>query len=147
MKLSSSERCCTKSVDATRERSDECHHVTDEFLLWCLVLFFHQDCKFHTIIFEDAFKQIHTKTSQSVSVGDEESIDCSLLCKSKEPPEPSTFHVQPRADISEDQRWGLEVLPAMTGERLKLSIKVAIGFLTMSRNQRIDSTSFLDGAF
>jgi len=78
-------------------------------------------------------------------VGDEKCVNDALLCEVEETSEASTPHVQPRTDIGEDQRTGLEVSSAMSGESLELSVKVTIGLLAMSRNPSVDSTSFLVG--
>lgn len=96
--------------------------------------------EFRTIVCKDAFNEDHTETSQSVLVSDEQGLNGSLLCKVEESPEPTTLHVESRADVCEDYGTGLEVAFGMSDESLKLAVKVTISLLTMSRDPGIDCT-------
>ena len=132
MRSSSSESSCTKPIDATREGGDESHHISDQFLLWCPVLLFHDYDELHPIVLEDMFEQAHTKASKSVPVSDEECTYDTSLCETEEASESSTFHVQTRADVSEDQGACLEMASTMGCECVELPVKVTISLLTMS---------------
>ncbi len=90
-----------------------------------------ENYEFHSIICKDAFNEDHTEASQSVLVSDEQGLNNSLLCKVEESSEAATLHVEPRADVCEDQGTCLEVLPAMIGECLELTVQVTIGLLAM----------------
>jgi len=97
----------------------------------------------HTVICQDVFNEVHTKSCKPVPVGDKECINDSLLCKVEKSSESSTLHVQSRTYVSEDLRTSLKVPPAISGEGLELAVKVTISLLTMPRYPSIDSTPFL----
>ncbi len=69
----------------------------------------------HTVICQDVFNEVHAKASKTVLMGDEQGFNDSLLCNVEESSEPSTLHVEARANVCEDQRPSLEMALAMRG--------------------------------
>jgi len=108
-------------------------------------MFFSEDGDLHPIVREESFKKVHSEPIQSVTAGDEDSVDHTFLRHIEQPPETSSSHIQARADVGEDQRTCSEVQSAMSGEGSELAVEVTIGLLTVTNNSCIDSTAFLGG--
>jgi hypothetical protein len=45
----------SESIDATRGKCEECHHISDKFLLWTLLFRLIEGLKSDTVVFEYAF--------------------------------------------------------------------------------------------
>jgi len=45
----------SESIDPTREGCEECHHISDKFLLWALLFRLIEDLKSDAVVFEYAF--------------------------------------------------------------------------------------------
>ena len=42
----------SESIDSTREGCEECHHISDKFLLWTLLFRLIEDLKSDAVVFE-----------------------------------------------------------------------------------------------
>jgi len=51
----------SESIDLTREGCEECHHISDKFLLWTLLFSLIEDLKSDVVVFEYVFYELKTE--------------------------------------------------------------------------------------
>ena len=86
--------CRSESIDPTRERCEECHHISDKFLLWTLLFRFIEDFKSDAVVFEYVFYELETEPGYSVLMCDDESTDSCSVCQCKEFLESPPPHIE-----------------------------------------------------
>ena len=84
----------SKTIDAPRDRGDDGHLFSDQFLLWGLLLRLIQDNESNPIIFENTFNELWSEASKAVSVSDDECMDSPSLSKSEESSQSPSFHIE-----------------------------------------------------